>query len=103
HEFGQRFRIVVAMGFFDYMSDPGPVIKKIASLTAGVFLASFPRQSIVWGLQRSIRYRLIKRCPVYNYTRDQLNSLFPSGLFADVRILETSHGFFAVAWNRQSD
>jgi 2-polyprenyl-3-methyl-5-hydroxy-6-metoxy-1,4-benzoquinol methylase len=97
HEFQERFDIVVAMGFFDYTPEPQQVLKKIHSLSRGVFLASFPRDSLIWGLQRRIRYRFIKKCPVYHYNRGQLEDLYQAASFTGVKVLDTPHGFFVIA------
>lgn len=97
HEFREQFQIIVAMGFFDYTANPQEVLQKIHSLTGRIFLASFPRDSLIWGLQRKIRYRFIKKCPVYHYSRGQLVDLYRAASFTDVSLLDTSHGFFVVA------
>jgi 2-polyprenyl-3-methyl-5-hydroxy-6-metoxy-1,4-benzoquinol methylase len=94
-EFGERFDIVIAMGFFDYIAEPLPVLKKIASLTRRVFLASFPRKSPVWSWQRALRYKL-KKCPIYYYSRQSLTELYESASL-EVELIEISHGFFATA------
>jgi 2-polyprenyl-3-methyl-5-hydroxy-6-metoxy-1,4-benzoquinol methylase len=102
HEFVAPFQIVIAMGFFDYMPEPEPVFHKIASLTDGTFLASFPRDSLVWGLQRRIRYGLLKKCPVYHYDRGQLENLYSAAAFAKFTVIDTTHGFFGVATKKRS-
>lgn len=103
HEFADPFQIVIAMGFFDYVERAGPVLQKIASLTAGTFLASFPRDSFIWGLQRRIRYGLLKRCPVYHYDRGQLEDLYGAAAFGNFTVMDTSHGFFVVATKKRSE
>jgi hypothetical protein len=102
HEFADPFQLVIAMGFFDYVERAGPVLQKIASLTAGTFLASFPRDSFIWGLQRRIRYGLLKRCPVYHYDRGQLEDLYSAAAFANFTVMDTSHGFFVAATKKRS-
>jgi 2-polyprenyl-3-methyl-5-hydroxy-6-metoxy-1,4-benzoquinol methylase len=103
HEFSQSFQIVIAMGLFDYVERAEPVLKKIASLTEGTFLASFPRGSLFWGLQRRIRYRFLKKCPIYHYDRAQLEKLYRAATFGKVTVMDTSHGFFVAATNKLSD
>jgi 2-polyprenyl-3-methyl-5-hydroxy-6-metoxy-1,4-benzoquinol methylase len=97
HQFRESFQIVIAMGLFDYVEQPEPVLRKIASLTNGTFLASFPKHSLIWTLQRRIRYGLFKKCPIYHYERAQLEGLYEAASFGKVEILDTSHGFFVAA------
>jgi 2-polyprenyl-3-methyl-5-hydroxy-6-metoxy-1,4-benzoquinol methylase len=102
HEFSESFQIVIAMGLFDYVERAGPVLQKIASLTDGIFLASFPRDRLVWGLQRRIRYGLLKKCPVYHYDRRQLEDLYSAAAYAKFAVMDISHGFFVAATKKRS-
>lgn len=47
------------------------LIKKIAGLSPRKFVASFPKFTTIWCIQRAIRYYWTKRCPIYNYTARQ--------------------------------
>ncbi len=90
------FDIIVAIGLFDYVSDPGPLFQQIAALTRRTFLASFPKYSLIWGLQRKIRYEWIKKCPIYYYTKDQLTRLAVAAGFSNLEIIAVEHGYFLV-------
>jgi magnesium protoporphyrin O-methyltransferase len=94
HTFEEKFDIIVALGVFDYIQDPGPYFNKVSSLAGKRFLASFPKDSLFWGTQRKIRYRWIKKCPLYFYTFDGLRRLYKEANFAETNILSTSRGFF---------
>ena len=94
-DFEEKFDIVIAMGFFDYISDPLPVLQKISSLTQRVFLASFPRKSAVWSWQRGLRYKL-KKCPIYYYSSQRLTELYRAARFR-IELVEISHGYLAIA------
>jgi 2-polyprenyl-3-methyl-5-hydroxy-6-metoxy-1,4-benzoquinol methylase len=98
-EFSESFKIVIAMGLFDYLEHSLPVLQKIASLTNGIFLASFPGNGLLWGFQRRIRYEWFKKCPIYHYNREQLEDLYTAASFDNVTIMDTSHGFFVAATN----
>jgi len=102
HEFSGTFNIVIAVGLFDYVDAPALVLRKIAGITAGRFLASFPRYSPLWSLQRKVRYRWIKHCPIHDYTRDQLEKLYTGAGFASWEIIPMKRGFFVVAQNNSS-
>lgn len=97
YQFTGTFDIVLALGFFDYIDAAGPVLEKIAGLTAGRFLASFPRYLPLWSLQRKVRYRWIRRCPIHDYSREQLEVLFARAGFAQRHIIPIQRGFFVVA------
>ncbi len=91
------FDIVAALGLFDYLSEPLAVIDRIANLTSRAFVASFPGSGFWWGLQRTIRYNWIKRCPIYVYDRKKLDELL-SPHFPRYEIISISSGFFVAAW-----
>ncbi len=97
HPFDESFDIVLALGFFEYTREPGPIFKKIASLKPHKFMASFPKFTPFWGIQRYIRYYWIRRCPIYNYTRKQLEDLYQQAKFVNYEILPGQRGFFGVA------
>src|SRR5439155_12721019 len=60
----ETFQLVLAMGLFDYVRDPLPVLARMRSLASHSVIASFP--SISWYRTpiRKMRY-FFKRCPVY--------------------------------------
>ncbi|MDD5326975.1 MAG: methyltransferase domain-containing protein [Phycisphaerae bacterium] len=97
HQFEEPFDIILAVGVFDYVKDPGPMFKKIAQLKPRKFLASFPKFTLVWGTQRAIRYYWIKKCPIYNYTEEKLTNLYREAGFSDFQIISYEKGFFGIA------
>ncbi len=97
YEFEEPFDIVLALGVFDYIKTPGPVLKKIAQLNPRKFVASFPRYSFIWGTQRRIRYYWIKKCPIYDYTAEQLERLYREVPFQHYQIIPCKRGFFGAA------
>jgi ubiquinone/menaquinone biosynthesis C-methylase UbiE len=94
--FQEDFDIVLAMGLFDYISDPKPIFEKVAGFTKRRFLGSFPMNGPLWRLQRTIRYNWIKRCPVYEYNAGQVESLYKDATFSHVRILPLKRGLFGI-------
>jgi len=95
HPFKENFDIIVSLGLFDYIQDPEPYFKKISSLTNHRFLASFPKDSLFWGTQRKIRYRWLKKCPLYFYNHDGLMRLYKEANFMEIDVLSVDRGFFA--------
>jgi SAM-dependent methyltransferase len=97
HQFEGRFDIILALGFFDYIKDAELIFKKIAMLNPHRFIASFPRFTSIWSLQRAIRYYWIKKCPIYNYSKEQLEQLYRKAPFQDYLIIPCGKGFLGVA------
>ena len=96
YQFEESFDIVIAQGLFDYIAEPEPLFKKIAAIRPRVFVASFPKFTPIWGFQRKIRYELIRKCPIYNYTKTQLESLFRDAPFDQYKVIEGKRGLFGV-------
>jgi 2-polyprenyl-3-methyl-5-hydroxy-6-metoxy-1,4-benzoquinol methylase len=71
---GQKFDHVIVMGFMDYIADPRPLIDGVLSLTSGQAFFSFPAAGGILGWQRRLRYR--NRCPLFLYTREEVEHLF---------------------------
>jgi len=103
YSFEESFDIVLALGLFDYIKDPDPVFKKIAELNPRVFVASFPRFTPIWGIQRIIRYKWIKKCPIYNYSQKQLIHLYNKAPFKEYQIVPCEKGFIGVGGYRENE
>ncbi len=73
-EFKHQFDVVLAMGFFDYISQPHIVLNKMVNLSKKIVLASFPGQSLLRMHFRRLRYRW-QDCQVYFYSESQLHQL----------------------------
>jgi magnesium protoporphyrin O-methyltransferase len=97
HEFEGAFDIVLALGVFDYIKDPGPMFKKIAQLRPRIFVASFPVYRPFWSIQRKIRYHWIRKCPIYDYSEEQLRRLYQDASFQNYRIVPCMRGLFGIA------
>lgn len=97
YPFEESFDIVLALGFFDYIKNPEPIFKKVAQLNPRKFVASFPKFTPIWSIQRMIRYYWIKKCPIYNYTVEQLKRLYFETHFQHYQIIPCEKGFFGVA------
>lgn len=70
----ERFDLALAMGVFDYVSDPGPLLAKMAEVTDGSVLASFPRRFHPLVPLRKIRLGRAG-VPVFFYTRRDVETL----------------------------
>ncbi len=100
HSFKNSFDVILALGVFDYIRDAEALLEKVASLHPRIFVASFPRFTTVWGIQRFIRYTLIKRCPIYYYSREQLQKLYSTTFFPQYQIIPCGQGFVGISGTR---
>lgn len=97
YEFKESFDIVLALGVFDYVKEPELMFKKIAQLGPRKFVASFPVYRPLWNVQRKIRYHWIKKCPIYDYSEEQLKRLFCDAPFQNYQIIPCTRGLFGIA------
>jgi SAM-dependent methyltransferase len=91
------FDLVLALGVFDYVAEPEPAVRRIAALTAGSAVATFPRWSWVRGPLRHLRYEVVLNCPIYDYTVRELRFLFGAAGFKRLRIVRRGAGFLVEA------
>ena len=71
------------LGFFDYQPDAHLYVRRMAELTSGSAVASFPRWNWLKGPVRKLRYEVINNCPIFNYTERELRFLFGSAASAE--------------------
>jgi len=90
------FDVVLALGFFDYQSDAQVFVRRMADLTSGSAVASFPRWNWLKGPVRKVRYEVINNCPIFNYTERELRFLFGTD-FSRVLIKQGRSGFLVRA------
>ena len=94
HSFDEKFDAICVMGFFDYVSDPVSVLKKLLSECNKEIYISVPNESGLIGLQRKIRYKL-KNCPLYSYSRVYLDEcLEKAGCKDFTEVIVEPRGFF---------
>ena len=91
------FDVVLALGVFDYVGAPEPLVRRIARLTAGSAVATFPRWSWLRGPLRHLRYEIILDCPIYDYTARELRFLFGAAGFQHLRFVIRGSGFLLEA------
>lgn len=97
HDFGYKFDIVLAMGFFDYTEDTRPFLGKMRQLVTDEMIATFPR---LWTFRTPLRkLRLsLSGCPVYFYTRSQVMSFFQQTGFNQTEIECLNNSYFVVGY-----
>ncbi len=95
------FEIILALGLFDYLPEPHHFARRMFDLCApgGCVVGSFPAWSLVKGPVRKLRYEVIGDCPIFNYTRRELELMFGAGGFERVEVRSPGRtGFLLRAW-----
>jgi SAM-dependent methyltransferase len=92
------FEVILAVGLFDYLPDPHRFARKMFDLTApgGCVVGSFPTWSWLKGPVRKVRYEWIGDCPIFNYSRRELELLFGASGFERVEIASPGHSGYLV-------
>jgi SAM-dependent methyltransferase len=96
-----QFDLILALGLFDYLSDPTGFIRRMFELCApgGCAVGSFPAWSLIKGPIRKVRYEWIGDCPIFNYTRPELEQMFGASGFGRVEVQSPGRsGFLLRAW-----
>ena len=96
------FDVVLALGLFDYLPDADRFARRMFELCAagGSIVGSFPTWSPIKGPVRKVRYEWIGDCPIFNYTREGLESLLSGAGFDRVEILSPGRSGFLVRARR---
>jgi SAM-dependent methyltransferase len=92
------FEVILAVGLFDYLPEPHLFARRMFELTApgGCVVASFPAWSLIKGPVRKVRYEWIGDCPIFNYTRRELELMFGAGGFERLEIASPGRSGFLV-------
>lgn len=100
----ERFDVILALGLFDYLPEPERFTRRMFELCApgGCVVGSFPAWSLIKGPVRKVRYEWIGGCPIFNYTRPQLERLFGASGFARVEIESPGRSGFLLRAFRDS-
>ncbi len=67
----EKFDMVIAIGFWDYVADPLPRLQVIRGITKKTFLSAWPRAGTVRAAIRKIRLKA-DGCPVYFFSLPQV-------------------------------
>jgi SAM-dependent methyltransferase len=96
------FDVVLGLGLFDYLPDPHHFSRKMFSLCApgGSLVASFPTWSLIKGPVRKVRYEWIGDCPIFNYSRRELDLMLGASGFEQVEILSPGRSGYLVRARR---
>ena len=92
------FDYVVVMGVMDYVRDPVPLVKHVVSLTGRRAFFSFPVGGGLLAWQRKLRYR--SRCPLFFYSRADVEKVFAGIDGIAVRVDRIARDFFVTVEKR---
>jgi cyclopropane fatty-acyl-phospholipid synthase-like methyltransferase len=90
------FDVTIAIGFFDYISDPLRTLTHMRQLTRGRVLASFPKHQFPRSQLRARRYAA-KGVTVRFYDQTEIERLARDAGFRTIRVIPISAGYFLVA------
>jgi SAM-dependent methyltransferase len=94
----ETFDVVLAVGLFDYLPEPHRYARKMFELCApgGCVVGSFPTWSPVKGPVRKVRYEWIGDCPIFNYSRRELELMFGGAGFDPVEVITPGRSGYLV-------
>lgn len=93
-QFNEKFDAAVLMGLFDYVEEPGRVLKKLKHDVTKFIFASFPRSDNFLNAIRKVRYRYFKNCPLYYRSKEELRLLMEASGFSKFDIAENDREFY---------
>ncbi|MGE0325254.1 MAG: class I SAM-dependent methyltransferase [Polyangiaceae bacterium] len=98
--FKGKFDVVVALGLFDYLEDPHTFTRRMREVCAdgGCMVGTFGRWDWFKGPMRVLRYEVINSCPIFHFTRRELELLLNGSGFSRLEIDERRSGFYVRAY-----
>lgn len=95
----EKYNYSIAMGVFDYLTDPLTFLKKLKNVTTDRIVASFPGHSLIREPLRRLRYMLTSKGQVYFYTKQDIQNLTDIVQFkhVEIRPIKTGSGFVLIA------
>jgi SAM-dependent methyltransferase len=93
YPFNEKFDAAVLTGFFDYIKEPIPLVKKLKKDIGKEIYASFPKSKGILAFQRKIRYRQ-RNCPLYLYCKDDVTDIMQAAGIANFEITSCQRDWF---------
>jgi len=94
-KFDEPFDVALAIGLFDYVADCLPFLKKMRRISRLKVIAAFPRKWTWRAPVRKLRLAL-RGCPVYFFTRPQIQRLMTQAGFQRFTIERLGKLYFVV-------
>ena len=96
YHFDKAFDISLAIGLFDYIDNPEPYLLKTQGLTLEKAIMTFPNKHTFRRPMRKMRLA-IKGCPVYFFSRREIEDMLVSSGYQDITIRAVGKIFFVTA------
>jgi SAM-dependent methyltransferase len=97
-DLARTFDVVLALGLFDYLEEPGRGAEWMRARCSGTFVATFSRRDRIKTPIRRFHYELIHRCPIFFYTEAQAEAMLLGAGFSSVEFVSRGRrGFFVTA------
>ena len=85
-----------AMGFFDYVEDPAPVIARMREITRSTMIMSFPKSREWRAPIRRLRF-LLSGCPLFLYSKPRIREILSDGGVSEFEWIELDRDYVVVA------
>ena len=94
----RTFDVVLALGLFDYLEEPAHAAAWMRAHCTSTLVASFTRWDWVKAPVRHLRYELLARCPLFDYTEAVAADLLAGAGFSRVELASSGRrGFLMLA------
>jgi ubiquinone/menaquinone biosynthesis C-methylase UbiE len=87
----KKYDISIALGVFDYIKDPMPLLTKVKKITTTKIIASYPAKFSVQSPLRKV-WLSTRKCPVFFYTKSQLKRIYSNLGIENVKIVDLPQG-----------
>lgn len=96
------FDVSTALGFFDYVADPVPILTRMRELTREVMVCSFPKAR-EWRVPlRRLRFWW-NGCPLYLYREEPLRGMLARAGIESYEWLDFGRDYLVIARNKTND
>jgi 2-polyprenyl-3-methyl-5-hydroxy-6-metoxy-1,4-benzoquinol methylase len=86
-----KYDISIALGVFDYIKDPMPLLRKVKKMTTTKIIASYPSK---FAFQTPLRKLWLssRNCPVFFYTKGELKNIYSDLGTEQIKIISLPQG-----------
>ncbi len=96
YQTNETYDYSIAIGLFDYVKDPQPILNKLNKVTSIRSVMTFPRSNTWRAPVRKVRLS-IKKCPVYFFSREEIEKMLNEAGFKDNLIFTRGALYFVSA------
>ena len=88
----EQYNFTIAMGVFDYLSDPVTFLHKMRSVTIDKIIVSLPGHSLIREPLRKLRYKIGAKGQVYFYNKADIRRITTEAGIGHYEIIPTTTG-----------